>query len=131
MDYPMWRFEHTFEEEILPTRKSIDLVKTFTSFPLLTLLFLSYLPEEKNRVKKILYIIFWTIVFGLIEKVSRMLGMISYHHGWNLIWSLVFDFAMFSILAIHYKRPILAIIISMIFSFSLWKLFGINFTLIE
>jgi hypothetical protein len=131
LDYPMWRFEHTFEEDILPTIKSIDLLKTFTSFPILTLIYLSQYPEEQNITKKTIYIVIWTMLFGVIEFISKMLGMISYHHGWNMWWSLLFDLGMFSILAIHYKRPLIAWIISGVFTLFLWTVFEINFKLIE
>ncbi|MET3699667.1 hypothetical protein SAMN05877753_112140 [Bacillus oleivorans] len=130
-DYPLWRFEHTFEQELLPTRKSIEILKSFTSFPILTLLFLSYYPEDRNGKKKLLYIIIWALLFVLIEYISESLGMISYHHGWNMWWSLFFDFAMFFILAIHYKHPIIAWIVSGLFILFLWEVFDINFKLLE
>lgn len=130
-EYPMWRFEHTFEEKLLPTRMSIDLLKGFTSFPILTLIYLSHYPEEQNVIKKVLHIITWTFLFGFIEYISKMFGMISYHHGWNMWWSLFFDFAMFSILAVHYKRPIIAWILSGLFTLFLWEVFHINFELLK
>ncbi|WP_243357411.1 CBO0543 family protein [Bacillus litorisediminis] len=130
-DYPMWRFEHTFEQELLPTRMSIEFLKSFTSFPILTFLFLSHYPEDQNRIKKVLYIVMWAFLFVLIEKISKWLGMISYHHGWNIWWSLFFDIVMFSILAIHYKRPIIAWILSGIMFLFLWHVFDIHFELLE
>lgn len=83
-DYPLWRFEHTFEERLLPTRMSIDLLKTFTSFPILAFTFLSLFPEERNLVKILLHILTWTFLFCVIELISKSLGMITYHHGWNM-----------------------------------------------
>lgn len=130
-DYPLWRFEHTFEETVLPTRMSIDLLKTFTSFPILTFIYLSHFPEERNFKKYVKHILTWTLLFCGIEYISNFLGMISYHHGWNMWWSLVFDFLMFTLLAIHYKRPIIAWIFSAIFILFLWNVFEINFELLE
>jgi hypothetical protein len=130
-EYPMWRFEHTFEEKVLPTRMSIDLLKTFTSFPILTVIYLSLFPEERNLVNYMKHILTWTVIFAVIEYVSKLLGMISYHHGWNMWWSLLFDFTMFTLIAIHYKRPILALILSGLFTLCLWNIFGINFSQLE
>ncbi|HZH61981.1 MAG TPA: CBO0543 family protein [Metabacillus sp.] len=130
-DYPLWRFEYTFEEKVLPTRMSIDLIKTFTSFPILAFIFLSLFPEERKFSKIMKHILTWTFLFGAIEYVSKFLGMISYHHGWNMCWSLVFDFSMFTLLAIHYKHPIIAWILSAIFIMFLWNVFDINFELLE
>jgi hypothetical protein len=130
-EYPLWRFEHTFEEKILPTRMSIDLLKTFTSFPILAFIYLSLFPEERNFKKYVIHILTWTLLFFAIEFVSKFLGMISYHHGWNMWWSVVFDFTMFTLLAIHYKHPILAWFLSAIFILFLWNGFEINFRLLE
>jgi hypothetical protein len=129
-DYPMWRFEHTFEEKVLPTRMSINLLKTFTTFPILILIFLSHFPDVKI-LKKLLYILAWTLLFGSIEYIAKLFGMISYHHGWNMWWSLLFDFVMFTVLAVHYKRPIIAWLLSCLFILFLWKAFDINFKLLE
>ncbi|HAQ08435.1 MAG TPA: hypothetical protein DCR24_13295 [Bacillus bacterium] len=130
-DYPLWRFEHTFEKNVLPTRMSIDLLKTFTSFPILTIIYLSNLPEKETFKKYGIYILSWSILFGSIEYVSKQLGMITYHHGWNMGWSLIFDSCMFSLLAVHYKRPIIAWIISIIFILFLWNTFDIHFELLK
>lgn len=130
-EYPLWRFEHTFEENLLPTRLSINLIKIFISFPSLTVLFLSYYPDGKSLPKKGLYVVFWALLFGAVEFISKKLGMISYHHGWNIWWSLLFDLMMFIILAIHYKRPISAWALSAIFIIFLWNVFHINFEMLE
>ena len=130
-EYPMWRFEQTFEEKLLPSTMSITILKSFTSFPILTFLFLSHFPDHRNTTRKLLYIVFWSILFVLIEIISKWLGMISYHHGWNMWWSLFFDFVMFSILAIHYKRPAAAWILSGLFILFLWEAFDIHFGILE
>jgi hypothetical protein len=130
-EYPMWSFEHTFEEKILPTTMSIDLLKTFTTFPILTLVFLSNYPEDKSVIKKVLHILTWTLIFGAIEYIAKLLGMISYHNGWSMWWSLLFDFTMFSLLIVHYKRPIIAWLLSILFTLFLWSTFDLSFKLLE
>lgn len=130
-DYPLWRFEHTFEKDVLPTRMSIDLLKTFTSFPILAFIYLSLLPEEGTFRTYIKHLLTWTVLFFVIEWISEKFGMITYHHGWSMWWSLGFDFSMFTLLAIHYKRPILALILSAIFILFLWNAFHIQFELLE
>ncbi|MCA1029737.1 hypothetical protein LCL95_01670 [Bacillus timonensis] len=130
-EYPLWRFEHTFEKEIMPTRMTIDLLKTFTSFPLLTFIFLSHFPEGKSFKKQGVYIIFWTFIFVMIEFFAKLLGMISYHNGWNMWWSIVFDFSMFVILSIHFKRPLVAWVLSSFFVAALWFAFDIHFGLLK
>lgn len=130
-DYPLWRFEHTFEEKVLPTRMAIDLLKTFSSFPILAFIYLSLLPEEGTVFKYVRHIIIWTVLFFIIEIISKYLGMITYHHGWNMWWSLGFDCSMFTLLTIHYKRPVIAWILSGIFILFLWNIFDIHFKLLE
>jgi hypothetical protein len=130
-EYPLWMFDHTFEEKLLPTQMSINLIKSFTSFPILTLIFLSHIPEGKNTKKNIFYIIAWTILFIGIEYIARLLGMITYHNGWNMWWSMLFDFIMFVLLAMHYRNPILAWILSGIFIIVMWILFDISFELLD
>jgi hypothetical protein len=130
-DYPLWRFEHTFEKVVLPTRMSIDLLKTFSSFPILAFIYLSLLPEEGIFLTYVKHVFTWTVLFCVIEIISKRLGMITYHHGWSMWWSLGFDFSMFTLLTIHYKRPILAWILSAIFILFLWNIFDIQFELLE
>lgn len=110
---------------------SIDLLKGVTSSPILTLIYLSHYPEGKTWLKKLFYIVLWIALFGVIEVIAKLLGMISNHHGWSLWWSLMFDFIMFTILAIHYKRPILALVLSGLFIVFLWELFDITFDLLK
>jgi hypothetical protein len=130
-EYPMWKFHHTFEQAILPTTMSINLLKTFTSFPLLTLIFLSNYPEGRKIIGKLTYVTIWTMLFIGIELISYVLGMISYHNGWNIWWSVMFNFMMFSLLALHYKKPLIALFISLIYITILCRIFDLNFFILE
>jgi hypothetical protein len=41
----------------------------------------------------------------ITEKVSHTLGFFSYHNGWTIWWSLLFNLLMFPLLYLHHKKP--------------------------
>lgn len=78
---------------------------------LLTFIYLSNFPEEELK-KKIVYILKWVLLFILIEILLLKSNHINYYHGWSLGWTAFFDLVMFSMLRLHYKKPLLAIVLS-------------------
>lgn len=104
-NYPLWQLE----SPLLKTTFS-DLLITMLFFPAALLLYLPYFPN--NPIKKIKYIILWTLVFVFIEAISYASGYITYHNGWNVWWTALFDVNMLILLRIHYKKPLLAWLLS-------------------
>lgn len=103
-EYPMW----SMEPNGLPNRTLNILLLSLVGMPLSTLLYLSYFPFEHAMVFKIGYILLFIVLFVLMEYVAVRLGSISYHNGWKLLYSALFDIAIFVILLVHFFYPLWA-----------------------
>lgn len=106
-NYPMW----LYEEALLPNHTMIEMVHSFVVFPVTVLIFLPSFPE-KNIFKKAVYILRWVFIFISVEWMMSKLDLFSYHNGWNIGWSILFNAIMFTMLRIHFKKPLLAWAIS-------------------
>jgi hypothetical protein len=105
-NYFLWKMKPDF----LPNHSITELVYSYVIFPACALLFLEQYPASTK--KKVYHYIRWIGVFIIVEWVFVIFGRMLYQHGWNLWWSLVFDITMFPVLRIHYKRPLIAYMIS-------------------
>jgi hypothetical protein len=107
-DYLLWEnkpdlgFSKTF----------VNLLYTFVVFPCTVLIFLSNYP--RNLKMQGFYILKWVIIYIGVELIGALFGRISYQHGWNLGWSSLFVVVMFAMLRLHYKKPIIAYIFSVL-----------------
>jgi hypothetical protein len=106
-NYPMW----LYEEKFLPNHTLIEMVHSFVVFPVVVLIFLPRFPE-KNISQKIGYVLRWVIIFVSVEWLMTKFNLFTYHNGWNIGWSILFNIVMFTTLRIHYKKPLLAWVIS-------------------
>lgn len=119
---PLWRFEplpplnHILFNNIL-----ISISMTFIVLPSTTLIYLSNFPNNKRQYP---YIALWVFIYAAIEFIMWKMGAITYHNGWNYLWSLIFDIALFSFIRIHFLYPLAAWGISALFSISIWCIFG-------
>jgi hypothetical protein len=83
-----------------------DALMTFIILPITCLIFLTDYPDTiKGQIFRIIKFI--TIYF-LFEVGYYIHGIIVYNYGWNIWWSLAWDFMMFPMLALHYKKPLVA-----------------------
>jgi len=88
----------------------IDLTFSFIIIPIIIMIYLRFFPvKTKNRV---LYISIWFALFTIVEFVFQKKGLFIYSNGWSLFNSAIFNVIMFLILGIHYKRPLLSILLS-------------------
>jgi hypothetical protein len=78
---------------------------------LLIFIYLSNFPKVELK-KKIMYILFWVALFIVIEILLLRFNHINYFNGWHLGWTIFFDMIMLLMLRLHYKKPLLAIILS-------------------
>jgi hypothetical protein len=104
----LWRFS----SEFLANHTTVEMLYTFIVFPATVLLFLSHYPEGKSFFKKAYHVFIWVVIYGVVEFVYWQLDKIHYQYGWNLWWSIFFDFTMFPMLVLFHKRPLLAYTIS-------------------
>lgn len=112
-------FTHTF----------IDFLWLFTVFPATILIYLPNFPKENKR--KFIYVFYFIIIYSLIEYLIFVAGYIKYFNGWSYWNSFLFYFAMFPVLRLHQKRPILAWIVYFILAFSILHAFEIPLKLIN
>jgi hypothetical protein len=67
------------------------------------------------------------VIYIGIEVFTTSIGMQKNYNGWNLRWSLLFNFVMFPLLVLHHKNPILAWTASFIFLGIIMTIFNIPF----
>lgn len=106
-DYPQW----TFQDFMIPNSTLKTLLMLFLQYPCFTILFFTFVPTNKAYLP--IYFLIWVLVFGLLELVSFLSGVIIYHHGWNFGWSIVLNMCTFPTLYLHHKRPLWAWLVSM------------------
>jgi hypothetical protein len=105
-DYHLWLFNSDF----LLNRPMITILYATITMPLSVLMFLSRCPTEIRKV--VIYYCLWIIIYIGGEFILGIFGRISYFHGWNLWWSLLFDCIMFPMLRLHFKHPLAAYMLS-------------------
>jgi hypothetical protein len=106
-NYSLWKFS----DFILPTHTLNSLAVTFIGFPCSVLIFLSRFPKN-HRIKQIIYVSFWAILYIAIEYFFVGISLFHYHHGWNIWWSAFLDAIIFPMLLLHHKKPLAAYLIS-------------------
>ena len=80
----------------------------------------------KTRLKQGLWVSFWVFLFSILEYINlHYLQLISHHNGWSMMWSVLFNIVMFSMLRIHYKNPLMAWGLSLIWILFLLMMFPI------
>ncbi|UKS25428.1 hypothetical protein LOZ80_28100 [Paenibacillus sp. HWE-109] len=105
-DYLIW----TFRPDLLINHRMTDLVNTFVLLPATTLLYLHFYPEQ--TAKKYIYFVSWISGFSIIEYIWYVSGRITYQHGWTIVWSIGFYFAMFLTIRLHHTKRITALVFS-------------------
>lgn len=99
------KFLWMFKPDILSSH-IIEVIYSVSVYPMTTLLFLTNFPETMG--KRIKRIIKYALIYSAVEVVLYLSGLIVYDYGWFLWLSFAWDFVMFTILAIHYKKPVIA-----------------------
>lgn len=110
VDYHLWEMQSDFGL----SATMINMLYTFIVFPCSAILFLSHYP--KHFKEQILHILKWIIIYIGVEWIGGLFNFITYDHGWNLGWSFPFLIMMFSLFRLHYKRPLLAYLLTFIFT---------------
>lgn len=101
--YSLWEYE---SPNLGLNHTVIDLVLTFITFPCSILVYLTHFP--KGKWKPVFYICGWVLLYSSHEWILRISGLFTYHHGWNLWWSIFLDFLAFCILRLNQSNPYLA-----------------------
>ena len=102
-NYMMWEYQPSF---IFPNHTLMNIFIMTFSYPSIVLLYLGNFPTKQKF--RFIWIFLWTVVFLLLEFLGlKIFREIKYLHGWNLIVDFIFCILMFSLLRLHYKRPLL------------------------
>ncbi|WP_311201045.1 CBO0543 family protein [Niallia taxi] len=116
----MW----VFHDLILPNHTIITILAMFVSYSSTVLIYLGRFPEDWN--KRFLWFLLWVGIYLSVEYLDSMFGFITYHNGWNMLWSVLFTGIIFIILPIHQKRPLLAWLLSLIIIVTLLNIFDVK-----
>ncbi|EKN65732.1 hypothetical protein BABA_19106 [Neobacillus bataviensis LMG 21833] len=121
--HSMWEYVPFGNDKSWATHTHVALLIMLIKYPVTVCIFLGHMSKE--LWKKIINILFWTMVYTINEFVDLKIGAMVHKNGWNLGWSAFFSFVMFSVLAVHYKKPALAWILSAIYATFLWNVFDV------
>lgn len=103
-NYPLWIYSFPGWPELGHTY--IDLYWAVVIFPCIVILFLTFLP--KGVIKTAAYIAGWSAAFALTEYIMYLSKGMVYFNRWNTLFSFFFDIVMFTVLYVHYKKPLAA-----------------------
>jgi hypothetical protein len=106
--YNLWLFHPDF----LYNQTITVIVYAVVTMPLSILIFLSHYPQK--HMKQILYILKWVMIYSAVELALQLFGRITYQHGWNFWFSVLFDVVMFPMIRLHHVKPLLAYFISLV-----------------
>ena len=111
-EYIMWKYkENIFAQTVLTNHIIISLLIMFVAYPAMVLIYLGRFPESKW--KAVVWVLLWVTVFSTIEFINlRFLNLITHHHGWTMMWSVIFNLILFPMLRFHYKKPGMALLLS-------------------
>lgn len=123
--YPMWKYSpQGVDANVGLTSAHISISIIVIKYPATAIIYLYKFPNKK-RLVQLLYIIGWVLIYTLNEFIDFKLNLIKYFNGWNLYWSILFNFVMFLILRTHHTRPLLAWVFSLLYVIFLWNVFDV------
>ena len=120
-DYPLW-----LHLPVDPIHRYL-VVKLLVQlcFVCTALIYLGRYPKE--RWKAILWIGFWVTCYSLIEGGLILMDAMKHYNGWTFLHSVFFNCMMFPMLRLHFKRPLLAYILSVPIVIALLKMTQLPF----
>ncbi|PZD93166.1 hypothetical protein DNH61_24265 [Paenibacillus sambharensis] len=119
--YLLWELRPDF----LPNHSLTEYIHTLITFPATALLFLSNYPKGGGRSKIALHYLLWIGLYAGTECFFTFTNLIAYNHGWNLMWSILFDCIMFPMLWLHSRYPLAAYALSIPISTILIMIFDV------
>lgn len=108
-NYSLWEYQPTV---IFPNHTLTNLTLIVIGYPSLIFIYLGRYPKKK--MNQFLWITFWIFLESFLEWIALQLGVITYHNGWNFLWSVFFDVAIYVMLRLHYTKPLLTYGLSII-----------------
>ncbi|WP_376769050.1 CBO0543 family protein [Clostridium psychrophilum] len=106
-----------------------DLFICITVYPSTVMLFIPNFPKKMTKI--ITHISFYVVVYTIAEWIGLKLGYFSHFNGWNIWFSTIFNYILFSVLYLHYKKPLYAWGIALISPHILFFLMKIPYSSIK
>ncbi len=100
-----------------------DYIFGFLIFPCIIIIFLSRYP--KGILKQILFMLGFIVFMSFVELILYYIGELKYYNGWNIGWSILLYIGVFPLLKLHYKKPLLAMLVLVILTIGGSIYFGI------
>lgn len=92
--------------DLMPNHSLTELVYTFVIFPATALMFISNYPKPYGKI--IVHYLRYIGVYVAVEWFFMRTDRIVYQYGWNIYWSIFFNFTMFPLLWTFHKKPLVA-----------------------
>jgi hypothetical protein len=124
-NHSVWTYQETiFAENLLRNHTIISLMIMFIVYPSTALIYLPRFPD--SGVKRVGWVALWVFLYSSVEFINlHYLKLIKHHNGWSMMWSFIFNIIMFSTLIIHFKKPLIAWAISIIWVIFLLNMFNV------
>ena len=127
-DYPMWRF-FDGNPPIFGYDKFIVFSFIFFRYPATVLIYLGKFP--KGLRKGIIWFSFWVLLYFSIEVVKTYIGIVDHFNGWSLGWSFIFDIIIFTMIKLHFHRPLIAWVVGLILAIILWIILDVPLNILN
>ena len=100
-----------------------DYIFGFLIFPCIIIIYLSGFP--KGILKQILFMLAFILFMSLVELILYYTRELRYYNGWNIGWSILLYTGVFPLLKLHYRKPLLAMLLLVILTVGGSLYFGI------
>ncbi len=97
--YPLWKHPDLSIGEIMIRHT----IMAFGIYFMTTYLFLQWLPTKRTFLSMVKYISYWVIYSLIIEVIFLSWGEIQHGLWWNLWYSILSDFLLFSLFFFHHN----------------------------
>jgi hypothetical protein len=105
-NHRLWSIEPTW-----PLKSElVSLTGEFIVFACTVLIFIGRYP--KGQYVSTWWTAFWVIIYTVNEWILSITGTFTYHHGWTLFDSFMFNILLFILLRLHDKRPLFTLLLS-------------------
>ena len=106
-----------------------DLFICITIYPSVVMLFIPRFPKKIMRI--ITHISFYVLIFTIAELIGIKFGYFNHYNGWNIWFTIIFNYILFLILYLHYRKPLYAWIIALMSPHILFFLLKISYISIK
>ncbi|UUZ86433.1 hypothetical protein LJK88_25495 [Paenibacillus sp. P26] len=119
-DYSMWEYP---PNTIFHSHTAVSLFYDLTINPGVVILYLGLYPTKV--LSQLLWISFWVFIYAVVEWIELQIGEITYHNGWNFMWSVLLMGIAVPMIRLHDKKPLWAYGISIFIVIGLVKVFEV------